>query len=158
MARVIRNKAIGRTYELNDETKLLLSDFMRGGRKANMPNSKNWARCVSEIHYPNNTISWNGIPQYNGGDDMLIVVRGFDIYALLRLIYGSDMVTMTNHSVDGKEVNIHATAFYAIQYIKTNVKGLPVFVVTQADKEAVERESIAENPYMSQNIGVQMFS
>lgn len=144
---IINNKISGKTYDLSDETKLLLSDFMFGGRNVNKPGSKVWKLgtpgcVVNEIHQ-----SLSRDPRYNWGTQRIYVtVGGLDLRTILRAIYGNSMVVGTDKNDDNSIVNYNAKALYDAQMGKFNPDGTYMINVQQFDKDAVAEIVQRENP------------
>lgn len=145
----ISNKLNGRMFTLNDETKLLLSDFMMGGRRANHPNDKGkWDKNIKIV---DSQIRVGGMnPLYpTTAHEVYVMVTGLDLRRLLKgVVYGETMVTETKTNADGKTVNLTATAFYEPRYMRPlpSVDELFAINVDRFDKAAVEKSIIEENP------------
>ena len=152
----INNRRTGKVYTLNNETRLLLSQFMYGGDKANKPNNKkvwNNESIVSEIHIPNNDPLKRA--PYNS-DRILMRVRGLDIRRILRELYGSALVTKTDIK-DSGDVNYYAKDVkYEVRWAKGCPDGTFIMSIEQFDSVAVEKLFIKENP-MPQNLGITMY-
>ena len=145
--RIVNNRIDGKTFTLNDETKLLLSDFMFGGREHNKPNSGNWNKNISEIHIPNYEPMVFGSRR---AERVLVVVRGLDIRKLIQLLYGRTMVT---HTVEqgNNTVNYTSNANYELRFIKFNTDA--TFTLN------IEEITVKENPVVAYNTGgVSFFS
>ena len=148
MKQALQNKAMGKRYSLNDETKLLLSDICYGGRTQAKPsNLKFWNQAISEMWLP------TGDPFYGPRvGQLLLCVRGcFDFHRVLSKLYGRRMVIETTKSQEGAETietNCYSNAAYEARYIKPVPNNPNVFVmhIEQFDKAAVERITVEENP------------
>ena len=94
---IVQNKLHGKVFTLNDETKLLLSDFMYGGRDANKPNNnKRWNNIIAEVRMPAATFD----PFARNVDRIFICVTGFDPKRLLQHKFGRDMIINTTKDPD----------------------------------------------------------
>lgn len=156
---VLQHKINGEKYTLNDETKVLLSDIMRGGREANKPGSKNWNQNITEKAVAINSAD----PFYrsrNAGR-VLVQVTGIDIHKLLQKIYGSKMVINTESvsTPDGGEAdaNIYAQAWYQVQFVRALPDGTFCLNIDQFDKGQVEAFTIAENPAIVPTNGIRYY-
>lgn len=159
----IYNKLQGRLFTINDETKLLLSDYMYGGRKANQPNDrKKWDQNIKPIDTKvgNNTFGHNPIFP-NQVHEVYVMVTGLDLRRILRdVVFGDTMVTETKKNENDQLVNYTSKAYYEPRYIKPLPGIDEVFVmnIEQFDKDAVEQFVAFENPmiYSAPN-GVRFF-
>ena len=147
---VVQHKVHGESFTINDETKLLLSDCMFGGRKANQPKDKKWDKYISEVH----------VPLYNdpffktrNADRVMVKVTGLNLRSLLRKLYGNDMVTKTVTDGD-TDTNIHAEAMYEVRFIKMLPNGTFIMNVEQFDKGATQQFVVQENPQIQRATGV----
>lgn len=153
---VTQNRFRGKTFALNNETKLLLSKFMFGGKNANTPNNnKVWGNenVVREIHIPVNDPYRRG---YNT-DRILMRVSGLDIRRILQELYGRDIITKTVASADG-DTNYRSEARYEVRFIKAMVDGSFIMNIEQFDSAAIEKIFMQENPIPQQYLGVQMYN
>ena len=153
---VLQNRRLGRTFELNNETKLLLSRFMYGGRNANLPNNKKiWNNEMyhKEIHIPVNDPFHKG---YNT-ERILIRVCGFDIHLILQELYGRDIIykTIVNETCDE---NFRSEAKYDAKFHKPMADGTFVIAINQFDVKKVQELFIKENPLPQYYLGVQMYT
>lgn len=143
---VIQNRYDGKRYTINDETKLLLSDFMYGGRQANKPNSKSWNnpdpkhKRIVEIAEP---ISSYG--NRNAERTIVSIQNDIDLRRVLQKLYGDDMVIKTQSGLDS-DINSHAKALYEPRFVKYCANGTFIMNIEQFDKGAVEQFAIQENP------------
>lgn len=155
--RALQNKYHGNTYALSKETKILLSEFMYGGRDGNKPDSKSWNRNVKEHLEPANA-AYSGIAyNFNRFDSerILILVTGIDIRVLLRKLYGTAMVEETKTYSDGSQENVEAPAFYDLRFIKNAPDGSCIINIEQINKNEVEKimakesvlTNVANGPY-----------
>jgi hypothetical protein len=132
---------------LNDQTKLLLSDIMFGGRDANKPTNGRWNQYISEVWVP--TSDWTFNPR---AGELLIKVAGcFDIRRVLQKLFGNNMVTKTETYRDGdsaKAKNYSSEPAYEARFIKYVYNEPNVFImnIEQFDKSAVEEINVKENP------------
>lgn len=147
---VVQNKLHGKVFTLNDETKLLLSDFMYGGRTANKPNNKKWEKLIEEIRIPAATYD----PFAKNADRIFIRVVGFDIRRLAQNLYGPDMIiNTTKDTATGEDQNLHATALYEVRFIKLNYDGTFIINIEQFDKNAAQQFVTQENPQLQRQAG-----
>lgn len=152
---VIQNRKAGKVYTLNNETKLLLSKFMYGGKEANKPNNtKVWNsdQIIKEVHIPVNDPFFRS----QNTDRILVRASGLDIRRILQELYGRDMITKTVANEAG-DTNYRAAAQYEPRFIKANADGTFIMNIEQFDKGAVERIFMQENPIPQQYLGVQMY-
>ena len=148
MKQAIHNKAMGKRYSLNDETKLLLSDICYGGRQQAKPNNtKFWNQAISDMWLP------TADPFYGPRTgQLLLCVRGcFDFHRVLSKLFGRRMVVETTKQQEGSEIietNHYSNAAYEARYIKPVPNNPNVFVmhIEQFDKNAVDRIMVQENP------------
>ena len=153
---VTQNRRMGKTFTLNNETKLLLSKFMFGGKNANMPNNnKVWGNenVLREVHIPVNDPYRRG---YNT-DRILVRVSNFDIRRILQELYGRDIVTKTVANEAG-DTNYRSEARYEVRFIKGMVDGSFIMNIEQFDSAAIEKIFMQENPIPQQYLGVQMYN
>lgn len=153
---VIQNRKAGKAYTLNNETKLLLSKFMFGGKEANKPNNtKIWNSdsVIKEVHIPVNSPFFRS----QNTDRILVRASGLDIRRILQELYGRDMVTKTIAGEEG-DINYRGNAQYEPRFIKANADGTFIMNIEQFDKAAVESIFMQENPIPQQYLGVQMYS
>lgn len=156
MQQVINNRRIGKLYTLNNETKLLLSSFMFGGKDAAKPNNKKvWDNesYVKEIHIPTS----NPYYRNNNMEEVLVRVTGLDIRRILQAIYGNSMITGTTRDADGNDVNHYANAHYEIRLLKMMPDGTFMVNIEQFDDEEIKKLFAKENPSMPQYTGVKMY-
>lgn len=154
--RAITFAASGNYLSLNDETKMLLAEFMNGGKDANhYNNEKKWN---SNIIVVNNKPVGNmfALPfaTYRGFDTSVRVVN-IDLYRILRssLGFGDVMVKETKVNENGDVVNVETKARYEMRYRKPVFGNNDVFFMSieQFDANAIEEQAIKENPYMNQS-------
>ena len=153
---VTQNRFRGKTFTLNNETKLLLSKFMYGGKNANMPNNnKVWSNenVLREIHIPVTDPFRRG---YNT-DRILMRVSSLDIHRILQELYGRDIITKTVANESG-DTNYRSEARYEVRFIKANTDGTFIMNIEQFDTAAIEKIFMQENPIPQQYLGVQMYS
>lgn len=153
---VTQNRRMGKTFTLNNETKLLLSKFMYGGRNANMPNNKKvWGNenVLREIHIPVNDPYLKG---YNT-DRILVRVSNLDIRRIIQELYGKDIITKTVANESG-DTNYRSGARYEVRFIKPNADGTFIMNIEQFDSAAIEQIFMKENPVPQAYLGVQMYS
>lgn len=153
---VTQNRFRGKTFTLNNETKLLLSKFMYGGKNANMPNNnKIWGNetILREVPIPTND------PFIKGHNTHRILVRvaNLDIHRILQEIYGHSMVTKTVAKESG-DTNYRSEARYEVRFIKANIDGTFIMNIEQFDSAAIEKIFVQENPLPQMYLGVQMYS
>lgn len=153
---VTQNRRMGKTFTLNNETKLLLSKFMYGGKNANMPNNnKVWGseNVLREVHIPVNDPFRRG---YNT-DRILVRVSGLDIRRILQELYGKDIITKTVANETG-DTNYRSEARYEVRFIKANTDGTFIMNIEQFDSAAIEKIFMQENPIPQMYLGVQMYN
>lgn len=153
---VTQNRRMGKTFTLNNETKLLLSKFMYGGKNANLPNNKKvWGNdaVLREVHIPVTDPFRRG---YNT-DRILVRVSGLDIRRILQELYGRDMITKTVANESG-DTNYRSEARYEVRFVKANTDGTFIMNIEQFDSAAIEQIFMRENPIPQQYLGVQMYN
>ena len=146
---LIDNKASGKHYTLNDQTKILLSDIMFGGRQANKPNNnKVWNNCIKEVIVPMNDSTY--APR---AVEVLVLVSGcFDFRRVLSKLFGNQMIAETKYTTkeDGtvRATNVTVEAAYEARFIKNMINDPNTFIINieQFDKGSVEEISFKENP------------
>ena len=145
---IVDNKAAGKHYTLNDETKLLLGDIMFGGKDGNKPNNGKWNNYIQEVWVPTSDWTFN-----QRAGELLIKVSGcFDIRRILQKLFGNSMVTRTEVTKDAngssKIVNHSAEPGYEARFIKYAWNEPSVFImnIEQFDRAAVEEITTKENP------------
>jgi hypothetical protein len=155
---VVQNRKLGKTYTLNNETKLLLSKFMFGGKYANKPNDKKWTNesVMNEVHI---SAAGNDI-MYRGRNMERIFIRVvLDLRRVLQELYGREIITKTISGPDG-DTNYRGVASYEPRFIKMSQTD-PSFIlnIEQFDRTEVEKIIARENPaQFYQNIGgIQMY-
>ena len=150
---VVQNKLHGKVFTLNDETKLLLSDFMYGGRDANKPNNKKWNNFISEVRMPANHFD----PFAKNVDRIFVCVTGFDPKRLLQFKFGRDMIVNTTKDPEtGDDQNFHANALYEMYFVKMNLDGTFLVRIDQFDEVAMEQLATKVNPQL-QNLSAIKF-
>lgn len=153
---VTQNRRMGKTFTLNNETKLLLSKFMYGGKNANLPNNnKVWGNenVLREFHIPVNDPYRRG---YNT-DRILMRVSGLDIRRILQEMYGRDIITKTIVK-EAEDTNYRSEARYEVRFIKAMPDGSFIMNIEQFDLSAIEKIFMQENPMPQQYLGVQMYN
>lgn len=156
--RSIQNRKIGKTYTLNNETKLILSKYMYGGKDFNKPtNGKVWNNdnIVKEVHVGGN--GFNAFHQY-GTEYVLLKVTGLNLNMLLVELFGRTMINKTVTDSLGGDTNFAVAAAYQATFVKYCQDGTFMINVTQFDRQAVEEEYVKENPMPQGYGGVQMYS
>ena len=149
---IVQNRANNKNFTLNDETKMLLSKFMYGGKEKNSyKNTKRWAQCIRQFPLPVNAY---GDPFYRNGDRILVCVIGLDLRRVLQELYGTDMVVSTSTTSGYSHNNTTAMAYYEPRFIKMNTNGTFIMNIEQFDKGAVEKYVARENPQLIYNTGV----
>jgi hypothetical protein len=153
---VVQNRKSGRTFTLNNETRLLLSRFMYGGKNANKPNDKKWnsEAVVKEIHIPaNDPYMYRG----RNIERAMLRVTNLDLRRILQELYGHDMVFKTVADADG-DMNYRSIAYYEPRFIKANTDGTFIMNIEQFDKKEVENIITRENPIPQYAfLGVRMY-
>ena len=151
---LVQNKKSGETFALNDATKILLSDFMYGGRQANKPNNKQtWAQNTFERRVPAPTALY----QY-GAENVIIGVTGLDIKVICHKLYGNKIVTSTEYDENGTAYNNQSKgAYYELRFGKMMQDGSVMINIEQFDRQKVEELVKKENPQIALYSGVQMF-
>lgn len=118
--KALQNKVEGKKFTLNDETKLLLSDYMIGGRQLYLPtknNNNRWDKSAYEFY--DNTNSGYTPYYYNNANSVTpyICVTDLDINKIVSDIFGGTMITSTVKQGD-ELVNYKCKCRYNIRYIK----------------------------------------
>ena len=151
---MLKRRSSGKTFELNDATKVLLSSLMYGGANANKPNNtKRWNDCVFERRIPAPT----SLYQF-GAENIVIGVTNIDIKLVLHMLFGPTIVTSTKYDQDGSVYNTQSKeAYYEVRYGKGMPDGSIMMNIEQFDRQKVEKLIREENPQMAINSGIQMF-
>jgi len=155
----VYSRSEGKSFTLNNETRILLSDFMYGGRNANKKNSKSWEQNIDSIVL-NVGASYPGQAMYrNNAQEVLIKVKNLNLKAILRALYGPTMVVETGRNAKGETVSYTAKAYYDVRYIKPlAANGIFSMNVEQFDPDEVARIDAMENPTMYvRPMGLQFF-
>jgi hypothetical protein len=138
----------GVKYELNDETKLLISDMLYGGRKANMPNSKNWNNRdnveQSVIQIRND---FSGYYQRSSTNVQIYVdVKNVDLRLVLKKLFGKSMIISTTKDSAGKTVNYSVDCLYnPISYTGRPDNTFDI-TISQFDPNAVRKLFAQQHP------------
>ena len=142
-------------YTLNDATRVLLSDFMYGGRDANKPKSNRWNDNINQMDMMNGLQQTN--PNYlqfyaQNVHDIYVEVKGIDLNRLIKVIYGNEMVigSTIKHSKDsGDKVINHmsSNAMYMTRFAKPSNREPGVFYIQieQFDADSIEAISDSED-------------
>ena len=143
--RALDMKLAGERFTINDETKVLLSDIMWGGRAANKPNNPKWDNYIQEIKAPVQQQSLFHPTAFN----VMVKVSGcFDLHKILQKILPKTMVTSTTVDENGKITNYLATSLYEVRFIRFTRNDPFMFImnIEQFDKKEVEKMALNENP------------
>lgn len=148
--KALQNKINGNIYAINDDTKVLLSEIMYGGKneKSNNPKSNKWKQCTISRWIPSNDAMYRP-----GAGELWIGVHGcFDIRLILKKIFEDTMITYTkyNRSADGSydAENFTAACMYEARFVKWVNPNVFVMNIEQFDAKAVAEFAIADNPQM----------
>lgn len=153
---ILDNKASGKHYTINNETKLLMKDITidedNNGTHTLSPNSNTWNRLITEVVEP--TIDWS----YNRrGVDLIVKVSGLNASKILYKVFGNVMVIETNNveKDDGSVVTVNKTAhaMYAIRYMEPVKYDPNAFIVhiEQFDENKVSEFISKERPFQPYN-------
>jgi len=148
MSRAIQNKKDGITYGLSYETRVLLGNFMFGGRDAMRPDNKKWETkkdtmaIVSEWH---TSVPAGMMFAGNNIEQSFIKVTGLDLRTIVRALYGNTIITRTEHEPDGDK-NYKSTARYEVRFIKANPDRTFIMNIEQFDEAAAKQYACMENP------------
>ena len=146
----VNKRMLGKTYELTDETKVLLSDVMYGGK--NPSKKRNWNDYVSERAQPASPILFQ-----NNASQIIVAVTGLDLNLLCRKLFGSRMITETVRE-GNKIVNKTSDAKYQCSLSKTLSDGSCMINIEQIDPVKVDQIARSENPaYVQQQGGILMY-
>jgi hypothetical protein len=141
----------GVKYELNDETKLLLAEFMYGGKKANMPESGRWKNNI--IQQKIQTPVMYGMGAMSNNIEIYIEVINVNFRALLRKLFGNTLVLSTVKDESGRIVNYTGTAKYQPRILKSNPDGTFNIAIDQFSEQKIDELYSIANPSMC-DIGV----
>ena len=149
----VNKQRSGKIYELNDETKLFLSDYMFGGRSGNpLKNTSKWDSLIFERRVP------AGPVYAYGAENVIIGVRGLNLQLLCKALYGNEMIISTTLNADGKaEIESSESAYYECRPSKMLPDGTFMINIEQFDREMVDQYTRTENPQIAQSFGVQMY-
>lgn len=146
----------GKTFDLNDDTKILIKEMMYGGYN----NHKiNWKEFVSEIH-DRPIINMNApFQNFNSNvERILIAVTGFDINVVIRKLFGSRMIVNTVREEDGKTVNVTSNARYKANYVnKVFPDGSFMINIERFSPEVVTEMMAKETPQVNYGSSVVMY-
>ena len=145
----------GKTFDLNEDTKVLLKEMMYGG----LNNHKiNWKELVTEIH--DRPILTPNAPFQafnNNVERILVAVTGFDINVVVRKLLGSRMVIDTVEE-DGKIVNVTSNARYKVNYAnKVFNDGSFMINIERFSPEVVTEMIAKETPQVNYGSTVVMY-
>ena len=152
---ILNNKVEGKHYTINDETKLILSDIMFGGKDANKPNNAKWNNYIEEVRIP--TMDATYIP---GSTEIMVKVsKCFDLRRILQKIMPANMLYKVEASGEDGSTKAKvsmAPAKYEARFIKFLYNDPFVFImnIEQFDKNAVEEMVTSENPQQKMMSGV----
>ena len=152
---ILNNRVNGKRYTLNDETKLLLSDIMYGGKKPNRPNNKNWSKFIQEITVPAADITYN--PR---AVELLVKVSGcFDFNRIMNKMFGNDMLSDIDAYDDNGQTRarvVMAKAVYKARFVKyfPNDPSVFIFNIEQYNENLVKELAIKENPVRPLSNGI----
>ena len=146
---------LGKTFDLNDDTKVLLKEMMYGG----VDNKKiNWKEMISEIH-DRPVINPNApFQNFNSNVERIIIaVTGFDINLVVRKLFGTRMIIDTKQE-DGKVVNITGNARYKVNYAnKAFPDGSFMINIERFSPEVVTEMMAKETPQVNYGSTVVMY-
>jgi len=147
--KALQNKMSGNIYTINDDTKVLLSEIMYGGKgeKSNNPHSNKWKQCCMSRWIPARDSQYRP-----GAGELWIRVYGcFDIRLILKKIFDENMITYTKtiKTSDGYDAeNFTAACMYEARFVKWVNSNVFVMNIEQFDSKAVAEFAIADNPQM----------
>lgn len=100
------NKEHGNLFSLNDDTKLLLSHLMLGGKDKFKPRSRNWDRNIKVTMQPVAPTPGYMPSMYNPNALIPVIeVSGFNFYEILNACLENQFVTKTEQKPDGTQEN-----------------------------------------------------
>lgn len=143
----VNKRMLGKTYELTEETKILMSDVMRGGRHA----KRKWSDCVTE-----RILNASPILYQNNATQIVVAVTGFDLNMLCRKLFGSRMIVETVRE-GGNVVNRTSDAKYQCNISKMLPDGSCMINIDQIDPIKVDQIARTENPAYIQQTGILMY-
>lgn len=146
----IQNIMNNKVYALTDETKILLSDFVYGGRDANKPGSKNWNNPKNVIQKTFN--SEHPFANNYNAERFVIEVSNIDLNATVAKLFGNTMVTHSTIA-DNKVKSYTANAKYYtkfMSYKKYTNNQICILHIEQYDTDKVEESTMKKNPYAIQ--------
>ena len=146
----VQNKYNNKYYTLNPETRMLLSDFMMGGRKGNnYKDTSKWNKHISQM-----PLTTAGNPYLRIGAERCIVrVTGFDLRVVVRALFGDQMVISTKATADNNDTNTWAKARYDIRYNRNGPNNTFFMTIEQFDEGAIQEITARINPQPMQNNG-----
>lgn len=148
----IMNAANQKIFTINDATKVILSDFIYGGRKSNGYKSGNWNNHISSMDMMNGINRLN--PEYlafypNNAHDFYVEVKNIDLKEVIRAIYGNTMIVGSSKKQDSDKETYYKSksAKYDIIYNKPSKIDTRVFHmnIIQFDPDAVNMLSAGED-------------
>ena len=91
--RIINNRYNTKLYDLTDETKEFLSQFLYGGKNNNKPNNKKaWAQKLTDIRTPLGNGYMNMFNQGYRAEEVALRVSGVNLFPILKTLYGDKMI------------------------------------------------------------------
>ena len=147
--KAIVNASSQNIFTINDATRLILSDFIYGGRNANKPRSNVWSngdriKQMDMLNGMNNVNSGYLTFYRNNAHDVYIEVNDIDLKVVLNAIFGNTMVVETKKTESGKDTNYERYAKYNPRFIEYTKTDPSVFFmnIEQFDYESVDQMAI----------------
>lgn len=128
----------GRLFMLNDETKLLLSEFYNNDKLT--PDSNEWYKYVkveimpATVGYGN---PFNNVQNGNLAENVELVVTGMNINKVVNKLLGSKFHSSTEIDDDGEAVNIYTTACRIVSLHSYNTDGTFNISIKTFDAESI---------------------
>lgn len=145
---VMANRYNNNIYDINDETRQLLSDFF--DEKLSY-NSKNWNTIITSRTVAGDVIS---DPNYNRSSYRTFVIVTVPLNVVVRKMFGDMMPVGFKHVSDSEDEVMYRNAAYSIKY--TGVcpgTGAIAMDVIQFDAQEVTAMYQKEHPMYTQNAG-----
>lgn len=120
---VVQNKINGKKFTLNKATRILLSEFVYGGKEANKSNSNKWDKMIKECPVEVSTMQ-APYPIYrpNNAHRIFLAIDAIDINKILQKLYGDIMVSSTKFNSSSEAVSKTSKCKYKTRYLEPGTR------------------------------------